>query len=197
MGFEKILQITPNADFDGEIRERSVWYKKSKINQHLSIQSLLRVKSIETSETKNILLANLQNTTALYTHEDNLNWTKLGMLVTFVFALCAGFSHYYEKSSLIATIIAFVIILLGFIISYLFDKKIHSGLMYMNSHKENLKLIESKLKYYCSNYERTIAVKNKNISEKSTTSNIMNIVPYISYIIWVSLLVLLFFKVLK
>lgn len=196
MGFEKILQITPEADFDGTVRERSVWFRKSKKVKNLNTQSLLRVTSIDTSETKNVLLANLQNTTGLYTHEDNLNWTKLGMLVTFVFALCAGFSHYYEQKDFTSFVLASLIIILGFSISYLFDQKIKSGLMYMNNHKENLKKIESKLKHYCPNYERTIAVKNKKISEQSTTSNIMHAVPTISYFIWGFLSVLIIIKLI-
>ena len=197
IGYEKIMNITPNEDYDGVIRNRSVWYKKSKKDKKSSIQELVRITTNDTSETKNVLLANLQNTTTLYMHEDNLNWTKLGMLVTFVFALCAGFNHYYEKQDPTSIVLAFIVVILGFAISILFDKKIHSGLMYMKSHKDNLKAIEDKIQHYCPNYERVISVKNKKIANNSSTSNIMNIVPHISYTIWAILLLLLFLKLLN
>lgn len=194
MGFEKIMGVIPDEDYDGVVRERSVWYKRSRSDKNVSLDKLLRIKVNDTSETQNVLLANLQNTTGLYTHEDTLNWTKLGMLVTFVFALCAAFGHYYEKSDTVSTILASIVVLLGFAISFLFDKKLHSGLMYMRSHKENIKAIENKLRYYCPHYERAIAIKNEKISNNSTTTNIMNIVPYISYAIWIVLLTLLLIK---
>ena len=194
MGFEKIMDVLPDEDYDGEVRERGVWYKKSRSDRNVSLETLLRIKVNDTSETKNVLLTNLQNATGLYTHEDTLNWTKLGMLVTFVFALCAAFSHYYEKSDTVSSILASIVVLLGFAISFLFDKKIHSGLMYMKSHKENIKSIENKLRYFCPHYERTIAVKNEKISNNSATANIMNVVPYISYAIWVVLFILLLIK---
>jgi predicted GNAT superfamily acetyltransferase len=190
-GFAYLLDVLPQADFDGVIRKRTIWIKKPKSQVE---EVRLKINSVDKSEIKNILLSNLQNTTALYTHEDNLNWTKLGMLVTFVFALSAGFSHYYEKNDPTSTLLAFLVLLLGFGITYLFGQKIKSGLMYMNSHKENVKRIENRLQSICPNYVRTIAIDNKKIANQSTTSNIMNMVPLISYAIWSVLFILLVFK---
>lgn len=148
------------------------------------------MEDTEKKEDIGLLLTNLQVAIGLYTHEDNLNWTKFGMLVTFVFALCAGFSHFYEQTDGTSFFISLLIIILGFVITFLFKQKISSGLTYMESHKEKVKTIEKKLYSLDSGYEKIIAVDNKKISTKSTTTNIMNNVPNISFLIWLALFVL-------
>jgi GNAT superfamily N-acetyltransferase len=189
LGFNKLMSITPDADFDGEVRHRDIWYKKASEHRDIPLEEIMRVQVPHDEATVDRLCSNLGYAMGLYMHEDNLNWTKLGMLVTFVFALSAGFHAFYEQDSSISTLMSFLVIVLGFLITNLFSKKISSGIEYMGSHKNNVKIIERKLKYFEPNYERLIEVKNKNIANQSKTLNIMYKVPLVSYILFATLFI--------
>ena len=194
LGFEKLMSITPEADFDGVVRHRDIWYKKASAHRGILLEDIMRVTMPNKEATTDRLYSNLEYAMGLYMHEDNLNWTKLGMLVTFVFALSAGFHAFYEQSGFISSLMAFLAIVLGFLITNLFSKKIASGIEYMGSHKNHVKSIERKLKYFEPHYERLIEIKNKNIANQSKTLNIMYKVPLVSYILFSTLLVVWLFK---
>ena len=124
---------------------------------------------------------------SLYTHEDNLNWTKLGLLVTFMFALTTAFNHLIGKSAeelgLVGIFTGIMVIIIGHVIIELFKKKIESGLNYMQQHKESVKKLDLLIQIQ---YPRcpSILNGNKRISGKSATAKGMKWIPLICRIGW-------------
>ena len=132
---------------------------------------------------------------SLYNHEDNLNWTKFGMLISFMMALFAAFSFIWEKGNeTIYLIMGVTIIIFGFLINYIFSEKIKSGLMFMQSHKEKAKHFEGKLYWLNPELSPILNIENKRISGRSKTVTLMQYIPIMSYVIWTGCSILLILK---
>lgn len=149
----------------------------------------------EISKQSDDLLNNLSDAITLYLHEDNLNWTKLGMLVSFTFAfMTAFFVIFDQKPSAINFILETFVFLMGLFITYMFDVKIHSGIHYMGEHKKKVKKIERMLQYFKPNHVMLIETLDNKISGTSATVQFMKIIPKISYVAWPLFYLLAFFK---
>ncbi|PTN09027.1 GNAT family N-acetyltransferase [Mangrovibacterium marinum] len=179
MGFDKVLETTPfEADADGVIRPRGIWllapYKlemaTTYIKKDFSLEALVDFH---------------QSAIMLYTHEDNLNWTKLGLNVTFMFAMMASTPFFMRLDFSIKNMILLVLVgLLGILINWLFATKLKSGLEYMRCHKETAQNLEKSVMRYGPNVP-VLNVHHKNINGVSKTNNIMRKVPSLLLIIWV------------
>ena len=131
------------------------------------------------------ILNNLSDAMKLYLHEDNLNWTKLGMLVSFTFAFMTAFFVFFEqKQTMVNLMLETFVFLMGLFITYMFYVKLKSGIHYMDSHKKKVKKIERILQYYKPNHIMLIETLDSEISGTSKTVEFMKWLPIISYIAW-------------
>lgn len=185
-GFHQLCNITPPADKDGKVRLRGIWYRPPKnAQQHrpaLRFQSVNNaVLPLDTLNTRQEIATNL------YTHEDNLNWTKLGMLVTFMFALTTAFNHLMGKSAqelgVVGIFTTVMVIFIGHVIIELFKKKIDSGLTYMQQHKESVKKLDILVQNQHPDCP-SILNGNTQVSGQSATAKGMKWIPIICRIGW-------------
>ena len=193
MNFIEYLRFTPKEDKDGMIRQRSAWihlpHKESLLMDYVR---LTNIKS--EANTGEILLARSTQMTDLYTHEDNLNWTKLGMQITLLFALTAAFGFFYQRS---ITKNAFPVLLpfalWGGIINYVFYLKIKSGLKFMTEHKNNLIRLDKVIRFYYP-LVKPLFPGNSIISQKSKTLKLMPNVSLFGIFLWAAVSLLLVLK---
>lgn len=198
-GFYKLCTISPPADSDGKTRLRGIWYRPP-LNAPEHRPSTRYQTSNACTFPLEVLVSKQEIASNLYTHEDNLNWTKLGLLVTFMFALTTAFNHLMGKSSdslgVVGAITVIMVIIIGHVIIELFKRKIESGLDYMQQHKESVKqldvLIQTKLEGCPS-----ILNGNKKISGQSATAKGLKWIPIICRIGWWGLTLALVGKLIQ
>lgn len=183
MGFQHHCDITPPPDSDGVVRNRSIWWRSARSGEQ---HAKTRLKYAEVSGSPEIIIENIHAAIGLYSHEDNLNWTKFGMLVTFMMALFAAFSYVFEMPLTTANlIISSMLIVFGYVINFLFLIKLKSGVMYMQSHKDNVKLLEARMLSLDSSYVPLIKVDgNELISGRSKTSTVLSLMPVLGMFLW-------------
>lgn len=193
LGFNHLCNIMPPEDKDGMIRSRSIWYCGSKKNR--KTQPNVRLSKVDSAGGIDQLMCKMDTAISLYNHEDNLNWTKFGMLISFMMALFAAFSFIWEKGDeTIYLIMGGTVIVFGFLINYIFSEKIKSGLMFMQSHKEKAKFFENKLYWLNPELNPILNIENNKIAGTSKTVTLMQYIPIMSYIIWTGCSVLLVLK---
>lgn len=178
-GFVQYFEIMPAADKDGVVRRRGIWcYPREHENP---LRLTWQINHIDSDS-----IVDYHATAAqLYTHEDNLNWTKLGMHVTFMMALMATTPYIMNlpAKSFLTYLVTGAVISTGFLLNYLFSQKILSGLEYMQHHKASVQTLEQKLS---SGYglPPLLQVRNGNIATQSKTSNILRRIPVVTLALW-------------
>ncbi|PKQ62015.1 hypothetical protein BZG02_13830 [Labilibaculum filiforme] len=191
MGFTEYLHFTPKADKDGKIRKRSTWIHLP--NKDSLISDYVKLSNRKMDDQGEMLIARSTQMTDLYTHEDNLNWTKLGMQITLLFALMAAFGFFYQRS---ITKSAFPVLLplamWGGIINYVFYLKIKSGIEFMTKHKNNIIQLDKEIRFYYPEVNPLFPDGSK-ITQKSKTVKMLPNISLFGLLIWavVSLLLLL------
>jgi predicted GNAT superfamily acetyltransferase len=192
--FRHLCDILPPPDPDGEIRSRAIWYRCRGGREDTLPRTRLHIPDRDADAS--LLMDKMSAAISLYTHEDNLNWTKFGMLVTFMMALFAGFSYLLDhEASRINFSISLLLIAFGFFINALFLAKIRSGLMFMQSHKERVKLLETKLSGLNPNLTNIINLADNNkIAGRSMTASLLEWMPIVSMVIWALCSVILTYK---
>lgn len=195
MGFENYLQFRPKADKDGQVRNRTAWIRMPDQNAQLGDYVRLSNRPMD-DDRGEMLLARSAQLSDLYTHEDNLNWTKLGMQITLLFALMAAFGYFYQRS---ITKSAFPVLLplavWGGIINYVFYLKIKSGVRFMSKHKESLIQLDKEINFYYP-FIKPLFPNGSKISQKSTTLKLLPNVSLFGIIIWACVSLLLALKAL-
>lgn len=193
VGFTEYFQFTPKADKDGKVRNRSAWIKLP--NSDSDLLDHVRFTNVDTGDDKGeIMIARSAQISGLYKHEDNLNWTKLGMQITLLFALIAAFGFFYERS---ITKSAFPVLLplalWGGVINYVFYLKIKSGVRFMTKHKNNLIQFDKEIRFYFP-YVKPIFPNGSKISQKSRTLKLLPNVSLFGIFIWLAVSLLLVLK---
>ncbi len=182
-GFSQVAQLLPLPDVDGQVRSRSVWFRPAFVDRERL--PALRIRFASVGEQQGVLSGQLENALGLYTHEDNLNWTKFGQLITFMLALFAGFSFIWEAPASISNgVIGLFLILGGFMINWIFSRKLRSGLLYMESHKARVCELEQRLKRLDPGFVPIITVDDVRIAGRSQTVQLMQWVPRAAYGVW-------------
>jgi hypothetical protein len=136
-----------------------------------------------------ILEQQYQVAVELYLHEDNLNWSKLNNLFYTTGGLVVVISFSTSFSAERLPIYIFITSLLGIITSFLFSVTISSGLKYMNSRKNTLFKLERLL--IDKNGTKVVlptAEKLNRILEKSPTTIVMGIIPWLIMGVWAAAL---------
>lgn len=193
MGFQEYMWFYPKKDKDGKVRKRSAWICLPK-NGSLLLDHV-RFTNIEMDEDiGEIMLARSTQMSNLYTHEDNLNWTKLGMQITLLLAFVAAFAFFYEKS---LTKSAFPVLLplalWGGIINYVFYVKVRSGIKFLTVHKNNLIDLDKKIKFYFP-IVNSLFPEGTKTSEKSKSVKLLPNVSLFGIFIWAFISFLLILK---
>jgi predicted GNAT superfamily acetyltransferase len=179
-GFKQWFELEPPPDPDGATRLRGIWCY---LPHDSSIRSRLRWH--RGAEVPTHLVDYHTSAVQLYTHEDNLNWTKLGMNVTFMMAMLATVPYLLSlpaNDPLTWTITA-AVITAGFLLNGLFGLKLRSGLEYMQFHKASVQRIEQRLS---SGYDipPLLYVGNRQIARESTTANALRRTPWVTIGLW-------------
>jgi len=191
--FSNYLDFEPDADKDGIVRDRSAWIKLPSLKDDLSdyIRLTNQNQGDDFGET---ILSRSSELVSLYTHEDNLNWTKMGMQITLIFALFAAFVYFYEKELIPESIpVVTILAIWGFTINLVFYLKIKSGLQYMTHHKNNIIRFDKKIKMYFP-LLNPIFPNNSIVSKKSITLKLLPWLSLLGLVSWLLVSLLLFFK---
>jgi hypothetical protein len=148
-----------------------------------------QLKSIGCESTKlrevdiGLMIENLERVTHLYVHEDNLNWRKLGTMVTFLFAFIATLwvvatGKELDPKSSIVVLCAVALIGLGTLGTLAIT--IESGLEFMLLHKLNARIIESQIKLIHSGFLADIW----SVKAVSNSVRVMRCSPYVAILAW-------------
>lgn len=180
-GFQKLCNIMPPADADGIHRLRGVWFRDLESKE----LPTLRWTGNDTELEQTLLVEKQHAAIQLYNHEDNLNWTKFGLLISFMMALLAAVDYLLKQNNQNGHIIlVFLVIVMGFSINLMFYQKIKSGLKFMMFHKQSVNALDTRLARLNPNLPKLIQNGDQQISGKSVTSFWMEWVPGISMGIW-------------
>jgi predicted GNAT superfamily acetyltransferase len=150
MGFAPVLQSRSRAG-DGRLFLNQVWHR---VTKPLHFET-----APDTSYEIDILLQSLQHARELYMHEDNLNWIKFGLLVTFFFALvAAAWQLQSDAGGYYGWRLAFAVLLAGggYVVLDIFRKKIRSGLKFMAAHKDAVRILESRIRLGSSSFHPAV-----------------------------------------
>lgn len=193
MGFREYLHFHPKADKDGIERERSAWIRLPKDDSSLLDHVRFSNQEID-DDYGEMLLARSSQMSNLYTHEDNLNWTKLGLQITLLLALMAAFGFFYQRS---ITKSAFPVLLplalWGGLINIVFYMKIKSGVAFMTKHKNNLIQLDKEIRFYYP-LVKPLFPDGSKISQKSKTVKLLPNVSLFGIILWAGVSLLLVLK---
>ncbi|CAB0150629.1 hypothetical protein PSI9734_01072 [Pseudidiomarina piscicola] len=177
VGFHFLWDLKPPADYDGEIRTRSIWYvnKSKKLPQ-------TRMAQCDKNDLLQQLIEKQHGITALYTHEDNLNWTKLGMLVTFMTAFMTAFAFLVERPQTPTnTWTAVMLITFGYVINFIFYTKLKSGLKFFEHHKKTLRRYDEGITAILPSLPSFLDTTTR---KRSATVRVMVALPIFSMLIW-------------
>lgn len=179
-GFEQWFEIEPPPDADGVTRRRGIWCH---VPEGCTTRSRLRWHRQETVPAH--LIDYHGSAVQLYTHEDNLNWTKLGMNVTFMMAMLATVPYLLKlpASRPLTWVITGAVIVTGFLLNRLFGIKLRSGLDYMQHHKASVQRLEQRL---ASGYDipPLLQVSDRHIARESATANVLRRTPWVTMSLW-------------
>lgn len=189
-GFNKLCDIVPPADADGTVRSRGVWFRDLQKNT-LPVQRWIPVDS---THDQSLLMEKQHAAIQLYNHEDNLNWTKFGMLITFMMALIAAADYLLkQQASITYQVLVFIVVIMGYAINFMFYQKIKSGLKFMNHHKRSVSELDQELIGLNPRLRKLIKNGDQQIRGKSITSRWMDWAPKISMGLWTLCSTLLIF----
>lgn len=193
LNFSNFIEFEPDADIDNIVRPRSAWVKlpeKDAIKGHY-LRLTTQNQAEDFGET---MMSRSSELVQLYQHEDNLNWTKIGMQITVIFALFAAFIYLYEKELIPDSLpIVFILSFWGITINIVFFLKILSGLKYMMTYKEQIKSFDEKINFFFPSLN-PIFNKNSKISNKSITVRLLPILSLLGLLSWVLVSLLLILK---
>jgi len=171
MGFICILTQTPEDN-----KRRAIYYRKYKINY---------------SYDYNFIFKNYKNAMKLYTHEDQLNWTKINHLLTinmgligFTGLIITNTNRIVLESNIFAGIIIFIS-LFGIAVNLLFNIAIENGIFYLQNRKKSVATIEHTI---ISMGGINIVTNKKKDDERLNRSNtiyIKKIIPKLFCALWV------------
>lgn len=194
-GFHEFLNFVPDADPDGVVRKRAAWIKPSAEAKGNIMFDLRLNNTIDgTDDLGDVMVSRMENLVQLYIHEDNLNWTKLSLQTTILFALFATFAYFYEKEILPDTFPVLVTVgIWGAIINILFILKIRSGIRYMNTYKGKIQDFDLLVSFH---YPKLKKIFNRDefIARKSITCRLLYFTSVVGLISWVVVSVLLVCK---
>ncbi|RUO63382.1 hypothetical protein SAMN06297229_2152 [Pseudidiomarina planktonica] len=177
VGFSHLWDLHPPADYDGVTRARSIWFysktdtrpqtRMAQVNRHELVQHLIEKE---------------QGTASLYMHEDNLNWTKLGMLVSFMTAILTAFAFLLERDATTTNNwIVSVLVVFGFVVNIMFCLKLKSGLNFLNHHKKNLRRFDDAIAGMMPSIPHYL---DQNTVKQSVTVRVMIALPLFSLGLW-------------
>lgn len=173
LGFTPVLQASPSNDNYGDAIINTIWVRQLRPPVHLP-------PAAETLAPE-AWLENLEHARELYKHEDQLNWTKISLLLTVTFALLtAAWFLLAEPSSLLVLSAKVVLTGLGFVTLFAVREKIRSGALFMASHKTAARLMEGALSMRYTGFIAPLW----HVPLKSSTSRWVARLPALALLIW-------------
>lgn len=179
-GFEQWFEIDAPPDADGVTRRRGIWCYCPE-----GCANRPRLRWHRREAVPGHLIEYHGSAVQLYTHEDNLNWTKLGMNVTFMMAMLATVPYLLKlpATAPLSWLITAAVVVSGFLLNRLFGIKLRSGLDYMRHHKASVQRLEQRL---ASGYDvpPLLYVGDRRIARESATANVMRRTPWVTMGLW-------------
>ena len=194
-GFSEFLNFIPEPDRDGKTRNRAAWIRPAYNDKDFLDDIRLMNIHDGADDVGQTMSTRISNFIDLYTHEDNLNWTKIGLQCTILFALIAALAFFYNKDLPAESYPALLVIGIGgLLINYMFLMKIRSGLEYMNTYKQKISDYDRKLAFY---YPKVSVIFDEGsfISRKSVTTKLLQVLSWTGIVIWLLTTIFLLFKV--
>lgn len=186
-GFSEYLDFTPDRDPDGVAHKRSAWIRPARTSaSFLDDVRLTNVHDRE-SDIGEIMSDRLGNFVDLYRHEDNLNWTKIGMQCTILFALIAAAAFFFnKKDSITEEMLAIfsVVGVCGIVVNMMFMRKIESGIEYMHHYKKRIMEYDKVLSFY---YPKVTPIfdEGSRMAGKSITCRLFVPLSRLCVVVWV------------
>lgn len=173
MGFIPVLQSSPpNAHYADRIINQ-IWAKQ--------LQPRTYTRGVKGGDVSSD--ANIEYLGELYRHEDSLNWTKLGMLLTLLFAqLTAAWVLLESGANLLTSAASLMLIVLGFATLFGVKRKIDSGQKFMAAHKMALRLAESARALRDPSFLAALW----HVPRQSATAGWVKIMPRLAIILWLA-----------
>lgn len=195
-GFSEFLTFIPEPDPDGQTRKRSAWIHPSR--RSCDFLDDIRLMNVHdgVDDIGQTMSARISNFISLYEHEDNLNWTKVGLQSTILFALIAVLAFFYDKELPAGMYpLLFVIGIMGVVLNYMFLLKIRSGLRYMHTYKRKIRDYDRQYSF-CYPKVSVIFDEGEFISRRSITSKLLLVLSWTGIGIWVLAALFLLGKIL-
>ncbi|MFP4520046.1 MAG: GNAT family N-acetyltransferase [Oceanicaulis sp.] len=173
LGFTPVLQASPSNDNYGDAIVNSIWFRQLRPPVHLP-------PSPETLAPE-AWLENLEHVRALYKHEDQLNWTKVSLLITILFALLtAAWILLSEPPAPVLLAGKVILIGMGFVALLAVREKIRSGAKFMATHKTAARLTEAALAMRFTGFVAPLW----HVPLTSSTSRWLKRLPGIALLVW-------------
>jgi len=173
LGFTPVLQASPSNDNYGDAIVNTIWFRQLRPPVHLPPSSDVLAPEA--------WLENLEHARELYAHEDQLNWTKVSVLITILFALLtAAWVLLAAPPNFEALASKVILIGLGFVALLAVRDKIRSGSKFMATHKAAARLTEAALAMRFIGFVAPLW----HVPLTSTTSRWLKRLPGISLLVW-------------
>ncbi len=187
-GFHKKMGFTPLLSSQSE----------SKDGEYLTTSRIWHTSTNGYSTKENdpsLLMENLQQATALYQHEDNLNWTKVQFLVSVLFALIVAAWAIMQFGQLsdnqltkwVVVTLSALIITSGYGILFFISRKLTSGLEFLAAHKQTARIIEAKI----TNLSASFVPPILQVKSVAATQTLLSYLPNLAIFTWSMVSILL------
>ncbi|NQY96431.1 MAG: GNAT family N-acetyltransferase [Henriciella sp.] len=184
--FHASLGFTPvSRSISGElgapdVKLNQIWYRPGLPivqNVHVPDNHVFEGNKSVSGET---LTESIHHSRTLYLHEDSLNWIKLNVTITILFALMAALYLLTQNQERFAGLAVLFVVGIGSFVLFLFRATLKSGIDFMRSHKDNLRIAESRMLFHEPLFQGSI----RHVPKRALTIAIMNHLPKVALITW-------------
>ena len=138
------------------------------------------------ADVNNLWKTNFEHAQRLYLHEDNLNWSKMRTLAGVAAALVTGAVYFASSKSQLDRAFFGAFLFCGTVILFFISVTLESGMYFMHSHKQALRILEAQMRLTFSEFVPLLW----KVPAKSRTTSIIRaglyllLATWISYLLW-------------
>ncbi len=132
------------------------------------------------SDLNNLWKTNFEHAQKLYLHEDSLNWSKMRTLAAVATALVAGVGYFASSGHTDRTFFV-PFILCGTAILLLISVTLESGIYFMHSHKQVLRILEAQMRLAFPDFVPLLW----KVPARSSTTLIIHVGLYLLLLAWI------------
>jgi predicted GNAT superfamily acetyltransferase len=195
IGYAPILESSTQNKKTKDTYPNKIWYRS--IHGNLLEEILPPETQQAQVQALEFLIKNLEHSTQLYLHEDNLNWKKITIMTTLLFVLIASawvvvYSNISGRAPGAVKIELAMLSAIGVFGILASLMMIRSGVEFMAKHKQAARLVEARIKMIDPQFFPVVW----NVATESLTIRIIRIVfPYIISLVWLTTMAWMFYVV--